>query len=69
MRLYRLLTGPDDDAFCERVERLLNKGWQLHGPPTLAYDGTSVRAAQAIVFEKEGEYEGFVHLKTLYPPE
>ena len=38
MKLYRYLTGPDDDAFCHRVTAELNKGWQLHGQPTLTYD-------------------------------
>ena len=36
MKLYRLLTGPDDSAFCARVEGLLNRGWQLHGSPSIA---------------------------------
>ena len=35
MKLYRLLTGPDDSAFCARVEGLLNRGWQLHGSPSI----------------------------------
>jgi hypothetical protein len=38
MKLYRYLTGVDDDAFCHRVTAELNKGWQLHGQPTLTYD-------------------------------
>jgi hypothetical protein len=36
--LYRLLTGPDDAAFCHRVSEALSKGWQLYGPPTLAFN-------------------------------
>lgn len=67
MKLYRLLTGPDDAAFCERVERLLNEGWSLHGAPSLTYDGQSVRAGQAIVKDVQGEYVGFVHLDELHP--
>ena len=55
MKLYRLLTGPDDSAFCARVEGLLNRGWQLHGGPTLTFDGKSVIAGQALVKEVEGE--------------
>ncbi|QNO29302.1 DUF1737 domain-containing protein [Sphingopyxis sp. OPL5] len=44
MKLYRLLTGPDDSAFCARVEGLLNRGWQLHGSPSI----TSVAMAAAM---------------------
>ena len=38
MKLYRYLTGPDDSAFCKRVSAAMNKGWQLAGAPTLAWD-------------------------------
>ena len=67
MRLYRLLTGPDDAVLCERVERLLNKGWQLHGNPSVTFNGTNVIAAQAITMEVEGEYKGFIHIDRMYP--
>jgi hypothetical protein len=46
---YRLLTGPDDAAFCERVSEALADGYQLHGNPAIAYDGTRVVVAQALV--------------------
>ena len=52
MKLYRLLTGPDDAAFCERVEGLLNRGWQLHGSPSITEVGGRGYVAQAIVMEK-----------------
>jgi hypothetical protein len=29
--VYRLLTGKDDHAFCERVSEALAQGWQLYG--------------------------------------
>ena len=59
MKLYRLLTGPDDSAFCARVEGLLNRGWLLHGSPAMtAVDGRA-HVAQAIVMEKAGSYPGF----------
>ncbi len=29
MRLYRMLTGGDDAAFCKKVSEALNKGWEL----------------------------------------
>jgi hypothetical protein len=38
MKLYRFLTGPDDNAFCKRVSAALNKGWTLAGPASLTYD-------------------------------
>lgn len=46
---YRLLTGPDDRTFCERVSHALADGYVLHGSPTLAFDGGRVVAAQAVV--------------------
>ena len=48
---YRVLTGPDDRAFCERVSAALDDGYTLHGPPTLTFDGTRVIVAQAIVLD------------------
>ena len=38
MKLYRFITGPDDSAFCHRVTAALNKGWQLYGSPTYAFN-------------------------------
>ena len=69
MRLYRLLTGPDDAAFCARVERMLNKGWELHGSPTIAFNHFKgvMYCSQAIVKETDGDYAGFVSLKELHP--
>ncbi len=67
MKLYRLLTGPDDSAFCARVERMLNRGWELHGSPTATFNGATVIVAQAIVREADGDYAGFVSLKDMYP--
>ncbi len=29
--IYRLLTGKDDRAFCERVSEALEQGWRLYG--------------------------------------
>lgn len=58
MKLYRYLTGPDDQAFCKRVSAALNKGWQLQGSPTLTFDPVKGRVicGQAIVKEVEGEW-------------
>ncbi len=57
MKLYRLLTGQDDAAFCHRVTDALNKGWSLHGVPSLTFNAQTgqVIAGQAIVKEVEGK--------------
>jgi len=55
MKLYRFLTGPDNDEFCLRVSESLNRGWQLYGNPTLTFDGSSPVAGQPLVKEIEGE--------------
>jgi hypothetical protein len=64
MKLYRSLTGPDDDSFCHRVTAELNKGWQLYGPPTLTYDAEKKRVVcgQAITKEAAGEYKPGIKL-------
>jgi hypothetical protein len=51
--IYRLLTGKDDRAFCERVSEALAQGWRLHGSPTIAYDPQlhCMKAAQAVVWK------------------
>ena len=36
--IYRLLTGRDDRAFCERVSAALAEGWRLSGSPIMAWD-------------------------------
>jgi ribonuclease H / adenosylcobalamin/alpha-ribazole phosphatase len=46
---YRLLTGVDTTEFCERVSEALADGYQLHGSPAIAYDGTKTIVAQALV--------------------
>ncbi len=47
---YRLLTGTDDRAFCEKVSAALDDGYELHGAASIATrpDG-SVVCAQAVV--------------------
>ncbi len=59
MRLYRFLTGPDDSAFCARVEAALNAGWQLHGSPSLSAKEGQTWCGQAIVRDVAGDYKGF----------
>jgi hypothetical protein len=48
---YRLLTGTDDRAFCEKVSAALDEGYQLYGSPAITAqpDGTVV-CAQAVVW-------------------
>ena len=47
---YRLLTGPDDAAFCRRVSQALAQGWQLYGSPAATFNGTQVIVAQAVLW-------------------
>jgi hypothetical protein len=46
---YRLLTGPDDKSFCERVSKALSEGYVLHGSPAITFNGERCIVAQAIV--------------------
>jgi hypothetical protein len=48
---YRLLTGPDDRTFCERVSKALAEGYRLHGSPSVTFDGQRVVVAQAVVLD------------------
>lgn len=52
---YRVLTGPDDRSFCERVSEALRQGYRLHGGPALTYDGARVIVAQAVVLPEFGD--------------
>lgn len=46
---YRLITGPDDRAFCERISAALAEGYVLHGSPAATFNGTTVIVAQALL--------------------
>ncbi|GAB4584346.1 DUF1737 domain-containing protein [Nocardia sp. NPDC127526] len=48
---YRLITGPDDARFCERISKLLDEGYRLYGSPAMTYNGTTVIAAQALILD------------------
>lgn len=52
--IYRLLTGKDDRAFCERVSEALTQGWRLYGSPTMTYDAENacVKVGQAVVWHE-----------------
>lgn len=58
MKAYRLLTDDDTSAFCHKVTRALNMGWQLHGGPAYAAcpETGKMRCAQAVIKEVEGDY-------------
>jgi hypothetical protein len=51
--IYRLLTGKDDRAFCDRVSEALEQGWRLYGSPAMTYDSEQgcVKVAQAVVWK------------------
>ena len=48
--IYRVLTGPDDAAFCRRVSEALELGYRLHGGPALTFNGKDVIVAQAVTW-------------------
>jgi hypothetical protein len=50
---YRLLTGADDRAFCERVAEALDSGYVLHGSPAITASNGDVIVAQALVYVGE----------------
>ncbi|HKE45417.1 MAG TPA: DUF1737 domain-containing protein [Steroidobacteraceae bacterium] len=47
---YRVLTGPDDAAFCHRVSEALELGYQLYGSPAVTFNGDHVIVAQALIW-------------------
>ncbi len=49
---YRLLTGPDDVAFCTRVSAALDEGYELYGDPAATFNGDRVIVAQAVVLPR-----------------
>ena len=52
--LYRVLTGPDDAAFCRRVSEAIGLGYRLHAGPALAFNGEQVIVAQALLWPGAG---------------
>lgn len=57
MKLYRMITGVDDSAFCHRISKALSNGWELSGDPSLTFDSKQGRVicGQAITKEVPGE--------------
>ena len=48
--LYRVITGPDDASFCERVSEMLDLGFQLVGGPAITAGPDGVIVAQAVIW-------------------
>ncbi|VXC29222.1 conserved hypothetical protein [Arthrobacter sp. 9AX] len=46
---YRLITGPDDRSFCERISAALGEGYVLHGSPAVTFNGLTAIVAQAVI--------------------
>ena len=56
--VYRLLTGPDDAAFCHRVSEALSLGYRLYGSPAVTFNGERVIVAQAVVWPSASTQPG-----------
>jgi hypothetical protein len=58
MMVYRLLSGPDDAAFCHRITEALSRGWSLYGHPALTFDAERriPVVAQAITKQVDTDY-------------
>jgi hypothetical protein len=50
--IYRVLTGPDDAAFCHRVSEAVALGYRLHGGPAVTFNGEQVIVAQALLWPR-----------------
>ena len=48
---YRLLTGPDNKAFCEKVSKALEEGYELYSSPSITFDCKQCIVAQAVVLK------------------
>ncbi|MFH9422947.1 DUF1737 domain-containing protein [Streptomyces sp. NPDC017529] len=48
--VYRVMTGPDDAAFCQRVSEALELGYELHEGPAITHNGKTIVIAQALVW-------------------
>ena len=49
---YKILTGPDDPNFCQKVRDHLDAGYELYGSPTMTTKGSQVYLGQAVIFKK-----------------
>jgi hypothetical protein len=53
--VYRVLTGPDDAAFCRRVSEAIALGYRLHEGPAVTFNGEQVIVAQALLWPGPGD--------------
>ena len=53
--VYRVLTGPDDAAFCHRVSEAIARGYRLYEGPAVAFNGERVIVAQALLGPGAGD--------------
>ena len=67
MLAYRFLSDDDTSGFCHKVTAALDRGWQLYGPPTYAFDAARgvMRCGQAVVKEVDGAYDPSLKLGEL----
>ena len=56
--IYRVLTGPDDAAFCRRVSDAIELGYRLYGGPAVTFNGQQVIVAQALIWPDASEAPG-----------
>jgi hypothetical protein len=52
---YKILTGIDNAAFCDRVCQALAEGYELYGSPAITFDGKNNIVAQALVYKKKAK--------------
>jgi len=52
---YRLLTGVDDAAFCQRVSEAIEEGYILYGSPSATFNGENIIVAQALILPEVAE--------------
>ncbi len=55
--VYRLITGPDDSKFCNRVSEAISMGYKLYGSPAATFNGENVIVAQAVIWPKDYSVE------------
>ena len=68
MKVYRYITGKDDNAFCHRITDALNRGFELYGQPTLTFDQSKgeVVCGQVVTKEVDGvDYDPSLDLSAL----
>ena len=46
---YRFLTGPDNQAFCQKVSDALAEGYELYGDPVMVVSNGERYCGQAVI--------------------